>query len=37
LLFSGQLSDLDPEIIAAVLSCLIFTDGGSKNKGEGAN
>lgn len=37
LLFSGQLSDLEPEVIAALLSCLIFTDGGSKGSGEGAN
>lgn len=37
MLFSGQLHDLKPDIIAALLSCLVFTDGASKDKGEGAN
>jgi ATP-dependent RNA helicase DOB1 len=36
MLFSGQLSELEPEVIAALLSCLIFTDGSSKNA-EGSN
>ena len=36
MLFSGQLHDLKPDIIAALLSCLVFTDGG-KGNGEGAN
>lgn len=31
MMFSGMLSDLEPEIIAALLSCLIFTDGSSKS------
>ena len=37
MLFSGQLHDLKPDIIAALLSCLVFTDGGSKSSGEGPN
>lgn len=33
MIFSGMLSELQPEIIAALLSCLIFTDGGKASEG----
>lgn len=36
MIFSGMLSDMEPEVIAALLSCLIFTDGSNKGS-EGSN
>ena len=35
MLFSGLFTDMEPPIIAALLSCLIFTD--TKDSGEGEN
>ena len=36
MLFAGEFQELEPHQVAAILSCMIYTDGGSKDK-EGEN
>jgi ATP-dependent RNA helicase DOB1 len=37
MLFSGEFSDLEPHQVAAILSCLIYTDGKGSSEKDGQN